>query len=151
MGQQNAQRGLRQVEQLSKLMDSQFHIPGTSIQFGLDGIIGLIPGIGDLSTFAVSAYMVLIMARNGASGYVLARMVLNVLIDAAIGSIPFVGDIFDFAFKANTMNVRLMRQHFKEGRHRGSAWKVIIPVLLALAVVLGLIIWGLYNLIAKFF
>jgi hypothetical protein len=151
MEQRNAQRGLRQVEHLSRLMDSQFRIPGTNFQFGLDGIIGLIPGVGDLSTFAVSAYMVLIMARNGASGYVLARMVLNVLIDAAIGSIPLVGDIFDFAFKANTMNVKLMRQHFREGRHRGSAWKVIIPVLLALTLVLGLIIYGLYNLIVKLF
>jgi len=141
-------KGLRQLDFLAKLMDSQFRIPGTDMRFGLDAIIGLIPGAGDLSTFAVSGFMVVMMAQNGASGFVLARMILNILIDAVVGAVPLVGDIFDFAFKANTRNMRLMHEHYQEGRHKGSALKVIIPVLiLVLAIILGTI-WLVYKLLA---
>lgn len=145
------QRGLKEVSYLAKLMDSRWRLPGTNMRFGLDGIIGLIPGAGDLSTFAVSGYMLWIMARNGASGFVLARMVTNVLIDAIIGSIPFIGDLFDFVFKANTRNLRLMQEHYQEGRHRGSAWRVIVPVLIILFLVIVAIIWLAYKLIAGLF
>lgn len=146
-----AHPGLGKVRRLAKLMDAQFSIPGTQYRFGLDGIIGLIPGLGDLSTFAVSGYMVMIMAQNGASGYVLARMTLNILIDAAIGAIPLIGDLFDFAFKANTRNLRLMEEHYAAGRHRGGAWKVIVPVLLVVAIVIGLLLYGMYRLLAAIF
>lgn len=139
---------LRRVESLAKLMDSQFSIPGTKFRFGFDGIIGLIPGAGDFSTFAVSSYMLWLMAHNGASGFVMARMVVNVFIDAVVGAIPFVGDLFDFAFKANMRNMRLMQQHYREGRHRGSAWKVIIPVLIILFCVVAAIVWVVWKGIA---
>ena len=142
---------LAHVRRLAKLMDAQFSIPGTNYRFGLDGILGLIPGAGDLSTFAVSGYMLMIMARNGASGYVLSRMVVNILIDAAIGSIPLIGDIFDFAFKANLRNLRLMEEHYAEGRHRGSAMKVIIPVLIIVGLIIAAIIYGMYRLLAAIF
>ena len=142
---------LKRINVLARLMDAQFSVPGTSFRFGLDGIIGLIPGVGDMSTFAVSSYMLWIMAHNGASGYVMARMVLNVLLDALVGMIPLLGDIFDFAFKANMRNVRLMQQHYKEGRHRGSAWKVILPVLIVLFLIIGFIIWAGYQLISWLF
>jgi hypothetical protein len=142
---------VKQMERLAKLMDAQFRIPGTDFRFGLDGLLGLIPGAGDLSTFAVSGYMVLILAKNGASGFVLARMILNILIDATIGSIPLIGDLFDFAFKANTRNMRLMKEHYVEGRHKGSALKVIVPVLiLVLLAIIGLI-WLMYKLLAYLF
>jgi len=143
--------GLKHLGRLAKLMDAQFRIPGTDIRFGLDGIIGLIPGAGDLSTFAVSGYMVWIMANNGASGYVLAKMTMNILIDALIGSIPFIGDVFDIAFKANMRNMRLMQEHYEEGRHRGSAWKLIIPVLVVLFLIIIVIIWLTYKLLVKIF
>jgi hypothetical protein len=142
---------LRQIESLAKLMDAQFRVPGTNMRFGLDGILGLIPGAGDMSTFAVSSYMLWIMAQNGASGYVMARMVLNVLIDAIVGMVPLLGDLFDFAFKANMRNMRLMQQHYKEGRHRGSAWKVILPVLIVLLIIIIAIIWAGYKLLSWLF
>lgn len=144
-------RDFKELDWIAKLMDSQFSIPGTNFRFGLDGIIGLIPGAGDISTFAVSAYLLTIMARNGASGYVLARMVLNVVIDALFGMIPLLGDLFDIAFKANMRNVKLMKEHYVEGRHRGGAWKVIVPVLLVLFIVVGGIIWGSYELLKWLF
>jgi hypothetical protein len=144
-------RELKGMEFLARWMDAKFRVPGTDFRFGLDGLIGLIPGVGDLSTFAISGYMVLIMAKNGASGYVLARMIFNIVVDAALGAIPFVGDIFDFANKANMKNMRLMRRYYTEGRYRGSAWKVIIPVVIVLFLVLAGIIWLIYRLIVSLF
>lgn len=144
-------RGLRHIDHLARLMDAQFRIPGTRIRFGLDALIGLIPGAGDLSTFAVSGYMLWIMAHNGASGYVLARMVLNILVDALFGSIPLLGDLFDVAFKANMRNMRLMQEHYREGRHQGSAWKVIVPVLIVLFLVIAGIVYLMYRLLASLF
>ncbi len=144
-------KSIARLRSLAKLMDAQFKIPGTNIRFGLDGLLGLIPGAGDLSTFAVSGYMVMILAQNGASGFVLARMVLNILIDAIFGSIPLLGDIFDVYFKANIRNIKLMEEHYVQGRHRGGAWKVIVPVLLFVLVIIGLIIWGVWSLIAAVF
>jgi hypothetical protein len=145
------QRGLKDIEKLAKLMDAQFKVPGTNIRFGLDSLIGLIPGVGDLSTFAVSGYMLWIMANNGASGFLLARMVLNILIDAIVGMVPLLGDIFDIAFKANIRNMKLMQQHYTEGRHKGSAWKIILPVLIVLFVIIGGIIWLTYKLLTALF
>ena len=146
--QNSTKKPLRQLDALAKLMDSQFSVPGTEIRFGLDAIIGLIPGVGDMSTFAISSYMLWIMAQNGASGFVMARMVLNVLIDTLFGAVPLIGDLFDVAFKANTRNMKLMHQHYHEGRHNGSAWKVILPLVLFLFLFIGSIIWLVYLLLA---
>lgn len=142
---------LKEMEWLARWMDTKFRIPGTNFRFGLDGLLGLIPGVGDLSTFAISGYLVLLMARNGASGYILARMILNIVVDAALGAIPVVGDLFDFVNKANVKNMRLMQQYYQHGRHRGSAWGVIIPVLIVLGLILAGIIWLLYRLISSLF
>lgn len=145
--QNNSQLALKQLDLLAKLMDNQFRIPGTGIRFGLDAIIGLIPGVGDISTFFVSGYMLMVMSRNGASGFVMARMVLNIAIDALVGMVPLLGDLFDVAFKANTRNMRLMHEHYVEGRHRGGAWKAIIPVLLILLSIIAGITWCTYKFI----
>ena len=126
---------IRNLDSLAKLMDSQFQIPNTKIRFGLDALIGLIPGVGDFAGFLVSGYMITVLASNGASGFVVARISLNIIIDAVIGSIPILGDIFDFAFKANERNMKLVHEHYLEGRHQGGAWKVVVPVLLVLFLV----------------
>jgi hypothetical protein len=140
---------IRKLQTVAKLMDSQFVIPGTSIRFGLDALIGLIPGVGDLATFGISGFMLVIMAQNGASGFVLARMILNVLIDTAIGAIPLLGDLFDVGFKANTKNVRLMQEYYIEGRHRGSSWKVILPVMLVFGILFCLVAWLVYLFVVQ--
>src|SRR6187401_2142149 len=115
---------IRNLDTLAKLMDSQFVIPGTNIKVGADAVLGFFPGVGDLAGFLISGYMLAILVQNGASGYVLARMLLNISIDSFIGSIPIVGDLFDIAFKSNQRNMKLMHEHYEEGRHRGGAWKV---------------------------
>jgi hypothetical protein len=143
----NQHKALRHMDTLAKLMDGQFRIPGTEFRFGLDAIIGLIPGAGDFSGFLISAYMLTVLAKNGASGFVLARMVLNIVTDALIGSIPVAGDLFDFVFKANQRNMKLMHEHYEEGRHRGGAWKVIVPVLLVLGIFMVGVVWVVYKVV----
>jgi len=143
---EKSNKSLSNIASLARLMDSQFKIPGTNIRFGLDAIIGLVPGSGDFVTFLVSGYMLTVLAKNGASGFVLARMTLNIVIDAVVGSIPLLGDMFDVFFKANQRNLTLMRQHYVEGRHRGGAWKVIVPVLLIVLIFLIGLAWLSYKL-----
>ena len=96
------------VRSLARLLDSAVRIPGTGIRFGLDSVIGLIPGVGDLTGAAMSGYIVLAAARLGVPTSVLARMVLNLGVDTLVGTIPLLGDLFDVGFKANTRNAALL-------------------------------------------
>ena len=137
---------LKNLDSLAKLMDARFTIPGTNIKFGLDALIGLVPGAGDFATFIISGYMLKVLAQNGASGFVLARMVLNVIIDSLIGAVPILGDIFDVAFKSNQRNMKLMHEHYVEGRHHGGAWKIVVPTLILLFVIVTGIAWLTYKL-----
>jgi hypothetical protein len=133
---------LRWVEHVARLMDSQFRLPGTRFRFGLDPLLGFIPIVGDLSSTVVSVALLLTMMRHGASGAVVVRMVLNILIDTIIGGIPLIGNVFDFAYKSNERNVALLRRHYAEGRHMGSGKGLVAFVLLLVLGVVGLVIWG---------
>ena len=103
---------LRNLERVANWMDSRFRIPGTELRFGLDGLLGLLPGVGDGVTALPAAYIVMRARAIGAPPHIQARMVGNVLMDLLIGALPLVGDLFDFGFKANRRNVRLLREHF---------------------------------------
>jgi hypothetical protein len=138
----DADERLRWVERIAHLMDSQFQLPGTRFRFGLDPLLGLIPVVGDLSTFAVSGALLLTMMRHGASGAVAVRMVLNILLDTIVGAIPILGNIFDFAYKSNDRNVALLRRHYAEGTHQGSGKGLLAALLLGLLVVFGLVGWA---------
>src|SRR5262245_42444212 len=96
------------LRRLATLLDSAFRLPGTRYTFGLDPLLGLIPGLGDLASPALSVLILWQGARLRVPKVVLARMVLNALIDAGVGSIPVMGDIFDFAWKSNDMNLGLL-------------------------------------------
>lgn len=139
---------LKWVEGISRLMDSQFRLPGTNYRFGLDPILGLVPFLGDVSSFAVSGALVLTMARHGASRNVVIRMVLNIILDLVIGSIPILGAIFDFTFKANEKNVRMLQRHYNEGKYQGSGSGFLAGVILVLVVSLGLVMFGLAKLLS---
>lgn len=93
---------------LAKLMDNAFEVPGLGVRFGLDGLIGLLPGAGDAISAAISLYIVYEAKRLGATRGQLARMVGNILIDTAVGAIPVLGDLVDIGFKANVRNLRIM-------------------------------------------
>ncbi|UOR06569.1 DUF4112 domain-containing protein [Hymenobacter aerilatus] len=136
------------VARVARLMDSQFKLPGTRFRFGLDPVLGLLPIVGDLSSFAISAVLIVTMMRHGAKGSVVVRMILNVLIDTIIGAIPLFGNIFDFAYKANDKNVQLLRAHYVEGKYQGSGKGLIAVVLIGLLVLFGLLAWGLFVFFA---
>jgi hypothetical protein len=121
-------------------------IPGTRITFGLDPVIGLIPGFGDLAGAVLSGYIVITAARLGAPRSVLAKMMLNLGTDALVGSIPVLGDMFDVGFRANIRNSELLDRHLAhpEEARRSSRLAVIatlggIILLAAGAVVLAIL------------
>jgi len=97
---------------LANLLDTALVIPGTNVRFGLDAIVGLVPGIGDAVTTVVSLYIVHEARQLGAPWHVVSRMLANVAIDGAIGAVPLLGDAFDVMWRANRRNVALLRAHF---------------------------------------
>ena len=132
---------LKWLDTATRLLDNRFRIPGTDIRFGLDFLIGLMPGIGDIASLSISGLLVTVMARKGASGMVILKMLWNILIDAIVGTVPILADIFDLAYRANRRNLELLQEHYVEGEHDGSAWPVVIFILL---IVLGLIVAATY-------
>ena|SRR5215468_2405938 len=112
---QNAAR-FKRVRLLSRLLDEQFRLPGTTYRVGLDGLLGLIPGVGDAVGALLSAYILYEATRLGASSTVLLRMIANIGIDAVGGAIPIVGDIFDMAWKANKKNAALLHAYLASQR-----------------------------------
>ncbi|MCC9167808.1 DUF4112 domain-containing protein [Pontibacter harenae] len=137
---------LKWVEYMVSIMDNQFRFPGTKWRFGLDPILGLLPVVGDLASFSMSAVIVLTMAKHGASGKLVALMLVNIALDALIGSIPLLGNIFDFAFKANERNVRMLRAYYEEGKYQGSGKNVVLGVLVGIIVLFVLLVWVLWEL-----
>ena len=107
------------LKQLEHLFDRAFTFPGTNFRFGLDGIFGLVPVAGDAATAGVSMLLVADAWKSGARKRTLARMAKNVGVDFLVGSIPLVGDLFDFGYKANTKNIKLLRD--ERNRIRGQA------------------------------
>ena len=141
----------RRLQRLSRFMDSAIELPG-GYRIGWDGIIGLIPGIGDVVGLSVSAYIVLGAARLGASRATLARMAGNVAVESLIGAVPVVGDVFDIVFKANERNMRLLERHAREPERlerRSRGWLIGFAALtVALVLLVG---WLVVALIAGLF
>ena len=111
-------------------MDDFLRIPGTNFRFGLDPIIGLLPGIGDTASAIVSALALITAARRGIPKILLARMALNILINELVGIIPGAGDAFSFWFKSNARNYELLKKHSASpGRSRKSDWIFVMAIL----------------------
>lgn len=110
---------IKRLRSLSRLMDSAIPLPG-GYRVGLDGFIGLIPGIGDVACGIASSYIIIESARLGASIPTLLRMVFNVLLESIIGLIPIFGDLFDFAWKANEKNMALMDKQLNSVQPKSS-------------------------------
>ncbi len=138
------------LDQLSRWMDGLFRIPGVGWRFGLDAIVGLIPGVGDTLTSVISFYVLASAVRYRVPKVTLLRMGMNIGIDYLFGAIPFVGDLFDAAWKSNTKNVELLRHSAtvsKEDARKGrlSDWLFVILIMLALIVLLiGSAVTALY-------
>ena len=98
------------LEFLASLLDDRFTVPGTNIRFGLDAVIGLIPGIGDAIGAMLSSYLIWRAHQLGASKFTLVRMAGNMAFDTVVGSVPVLGDVFDVTFRANRRNLELLRR-----------------------------------------
>lgn len=103
---------LAKVQRLSRLLDNRYRVMG--VGFGWDGIMGLIPGIGDILTAGMSTYIIYLARKHGAPKWLISRMIWNAGVDVAVGIVPVVGDVADFAWKSNLKNVRLLEKHLKQ-------------------------------------
>ena len=102
--------GLQTARAIARIMDDAVRIPGTNIRVGLDAVLGLLPGLGDVSGTVFGGYLVLLAARSGAGGPVIGRMLLNLGVDTALGAVPLLGDIVDIGWKANRRNLALLER-----------------------------------------
>jgi hypothetical protein len=127
---------------LVRLLDGAVRVPGTSIRLGLDALIGLVPGFGDLAGAALSGIVVLAALRARVPAAVLLRMVLNVGIDMLVGAVPLLGDLFDVAWRANERNLALLEQAVVDpAATRRSSGAIVLGVLLLLLVLLAGGVW----------
>ena len=140
------------LRDLARLLDEAIRIPGTNIRVGLDALLGLLPGGGDVAGGLLSGLIMLQAARAGAPASILARMLGNVLLDVAVGTVPLLGDLFDVAWRANTRNVRLLDAWRERpvATRRASGLAVGV-ILVALLVVIALAVWGSIALVGALF
>jgi hypothetical protein len=109
---------IARLDALANLLDTAFLIPGTNIRFGVDALIGLVPGIGDAITTVMSLYIVREARELGVPRHVIARMLVNVALDGVVGAVPFLGDAFDVMWRANRRNMALLRNHLADEARR---------------------------------
>ena len=137
---------------VAQLMDSIFVIPGTNIRFGIDPLIGLVPGIGDAIDAFVSSFLIIQSARYGVPKIVLVRMAINILINAVGGTLPVLGDAFSFWFKSNLMNYELLRKHASSAKTSTAAdWLFVGGLVFAILAVFALTITGFVVAVRWFF
>src|SRR5258705_1467033 len=138
------------LDYIAALLDDIFRIPGTKIRFGLDALIGWVPGVGDAMTAVASFLIVFASWRRGAKGVTLARMIANVLLETAIGAIPVAGDVFHVVWKANRRNYRLLlREREQPSLRTGRDWMffavLLLGVIVAAAIPIAILIWLLRS------
>jgi hypothetical protein len=138
------------LEALTRLLDDVFCIPGTNLRFGIDALIGLIPGIGDLITGLASFFIIYAAWQRGLSRVTILRMTTNVAIDTLLGSVPVLGDVFDAAWKSNRMNLKLLQREKAGASKKHTAMDALfLAAIAAVALVLlaspFLVIWLLLR------
>lgn len=150
------ERELARLRTITRVMDEAIGLPGTRFRIGLDGLLGLIPGVGDALSAGIAGYAIIAAARLGAPRSVLARMAGNVVLDTLAGAIPLLGDIFDFGFKANRRNLRTLESFLAEPQRTrrssralvigtGAALVAVLVVVVALAILLARAVVGAFS------
>lgn len=136
---------IKRLRTLTHLLDNAIPLPGTPYRIGLDPLLGLIPGGGDIAGAVLSAYIVISAAQLGLPPESLLRMVLNILLEVMVGTIPVLGDLFDVAWKANVKNMELLDIHIKSPQmgKKADQWFVFILVVGLILAVLGAIALGI--------
>ena len=136
---------------LAELLDRRFTIPGTSIRVGLDPILGLIPGVGDLLAGLTGSVILFVAAQFNIPKIVLLRMGLNIGINSLIGAIPIFGDIFSIWFRSNIKNVQLLERYAADTRRRSTTvdWLFVIALIVGLLILILGILTGLVWLVGR--
>ena len=139
------------AEDLARFLDTAIRIPGTPIRIGLDPLLGLIPGIGDVLASAIGSYILFLASRLGVPKIVIVRMALNLILNGVIGAIPGAGDLFSVWFQSNVRNARLLRRHSSATMTPSTAsdWVFVVGVLVAALAVIGGAMIGILWLIAS--
>jgi hypothetical protein len=141
------------LDYIAALLDDMFRIPGTQIRFGLDALIGWIPGIGDALAGMASFLIVFAAWRRGVQAITLVRMIANVLLETALGAIPVAGDVFHVVWKANRRNYKLLiREREQPGVNARRDWLflaiILFTALAAVAIPIAILIWILRPLLS---
>lgn len=141
-------RSLALLRRWAVLLDSAFRVPGTSIRFGLDAIVGLVPGIGDVSAPLFAGILIVTGVRMRVPAIVLARMLVNAALDAMIGLVPILGDLADVAWKANLRNLALLERYAQPGLPPRRSDYIVVIAFLSIAAVLAmtpilLLLWAI--------
>jgi hypothetical protein len=131
---------LKRLQQISKVLDNAVTIPGTPVGIGLDPILGLIPVGGDVLGLIFSIYIIIEAAQLGVSKSTLGRMIFNLIIDGLVGAIPMLGDLFDFAWKANSLNIKLLEDYLQSPGEKKKADQGFIILLFAGLVLLAVVL-----------
>lgn len=140
------------VELLAWLLDNSIPIPGTGRRIGLDAIIGLVPGLGDLLSGGLGLLVVIRGAQRRLPTIVLARMLTNLALDFVIGSVPIIGDAFDLWYKANARNMRLLRRYAEApAASTAGSWAFFVGLLVAIGAVALALAWLIWSLLSALF
>lgn len=139
---------LKRLDFLARLLDNQFRVPFTNWRFGLDGIIGLVPYVGDLAGFVISGFLLRTMVKKGAGPVLILRMMGNYVIDTLIGIVPVVGDLFDFGFKANRRNVDLLKKYYADGRVKPNVKRSVAILGFLFFLMFVALVWVMWKLAA---
>ena len=149
-----------ELEMLARWMDSAFRVPGVGIRFGFDALLGLLPGVGDVTTSLASLYILNAAHRYNVPRITITRMALNILLETIIGAIPLLGDLFDVYWKSNQRNVELLRRHVAAPPaaapklQRSDRWFVIALMVGLVALMIGAAVtayWILSWIVAAFY
>jgi hypothetical protein len=144
-------RSLAEVEALAWLLDNSIPVPGTGRRFGIDALIGFVPGIGDLVSAGVGLVVVWRGARMGLPRIVVARMLANSAIDLAVGAIPLAGDAFDLWFKASTRNLHLIRRWLDQpDQSTAGDWAAVLALVGAVVALVVGIGWLIVAAVSSF-
>ena len=135
------------LRRFAYLMDEAFVIPGTRMRLGIDAVLGLIPGIGDVIGAVLSSWIIAGALRHRVPAMVIARMVLNVSIDLIFGAVPLAGDVFDFMYEENMMNMRLLEAHRDRRRPPRSSKAIALTLFLIVAFVFVLAVSAVVGVI----
>ena len=142
--------------QFANLLDSKFKIPGTNIRFGIDPLLGLVPGAGDWLAGVISLYFLIRAAMQGGKASVLARMFVNILLDVLLGSVPVLGEIFDVYWKANIKNAEILQELERDPDRtttdsRFFIWFLVVQFIVLIIGMLFLITWLIAEVFALLF